>query len=186
MRRLVWSLLAVALAGASVATACGGGTPPGPTGEAAADDRVLLAHLGRLATERVRDAAPGATLQQVDIVPGEGRYTFRFADAAAQRVVSTTGGVGAQAAADFTLGSPEPLGSLAGPPGEPLDLATLRVGPDGVVTAAVEALGAATPRTLVLARRDGRPVWRAVVNGPKGIVSGTVPDETGRFRPDAP
>jgi len=183
----LYSLCAMAVAGgALLALACGGSTPPGPTGEAAADDRALLAHLGRLAGERVREAAPAATLQQVDVVPGEGRYTFRFVDGAAERVVSATGGTGAQAAADFTLGQPQPLGSLAEPPGAPLDLAAVRVGPDGVVRAAVEALGAATPRTLVLTRREGRLVWRAVVNGPKGIVSGTVPDETGRFLPETP
>ncbi|RLT39679.1 MAG: hypothetical protein DWI58_12580 [Chloroflexi bacterium] len=163
--------------------ACGGATPAAP-GTAPADDRVLFVHLGDLARQRIQEATPGAALHQVDVLPGDGRYTFRFVDPASSRVVSASGSISAKAPADFSV-TTEALGTLAVPPTTPIDLATLRVGPDGIVAAAVQALGAATPRTLVLSRQDGRLVWRAVVNGPQGIVSGTVADETGRFVPDA-
>ena len=179
------SALSVALCVAAMAlAACGGGSPAAP-GVAPADDRILFTRLGDLARQRAHEATPGAVLHQVDVLPGEGRYTFRFVDSASSKVVSVTGKVDAKAPADFT-GTTEAIGTLAMPPSTPIDLAALRLGPDGVVAAAVQALGAATPRMLVLSRRDGGLVWRAVVNGPKGIVSGTVADETGRFVPDAP
>lgn len=177
-----WSVVLCVVA--MTLTACGGAAPAAP-GTAPADDRVLFARLGDLARQRVHEAAPGATLHQVDVLPGDGRYTFRFVDPASSRVASATGSINAKAPADFTV-TTEALATLAVPPTTPIDLATLRVGPDGIVAAAVQALGAATPRTLVLSRQDGRLVWRAVVNGPKGIVSGTVADETGRFVPDTP
>ncbi len=175
----------LALCAVAMTLAACGGASPAATGTAPADDRVLFARLGDLARQRVHEATPGATLHQVDVLPGDGRYTFRFVDPASSRVANATGRIDAKAPADFTV-TTEAIGTLAVPPTTPIDLATLRVGPDGIVAAAVQALGAATPRTLVLSRRDGRLVWRAVVNGPKGIVSGTVADETGRFVPDTP
>jgi hypothetical protein len=177
----MWSVV-VCLVAMSLA-ACGGGSPAAPR-VAPADDRVLFARLGDLARQRVQETAPGAALHQVDVLPGEGRYTFRFVDAASSKVTSATGRVDAKAPADFVV-TTEAVGTLAVPPSTPIDLATLRIGPDGVVAAAVQTLSAATPRTLTLTRQDGRLVWRAVVNGPQGIVSGTVADETGRFVPDA-
>lgn len=177
-----WSVVVCLVA--MVLAACGAGSPAAPD-VAPADDRVLFARLGDLAQQRVHEATPGAVLHQVDVLPGEGRYTFRFVDAATSKVASASGKVDVKVPADFVVTSGA-LGALAMPPTTPLDLAALRLGPDGVVAAAVQALGAATPRTLVLSRRDGSLVWRAEVNGPKGIVSGTVADETGRFVPDAP
>lgn len=177
--------LALCVLVAVLPAGCGGPSPAPGAGGAPTDDRALFARLGDLARQRVHETTPGAALHQVDVLPGDGRYTFRFVDPASSRVASATGRIDAKAPADFTV-TTEAVGTLAVPPTTPIDLATLRVGPDGIVAAAVQALGAATPRTLVLSRRDGRLVWRAVVNGPQGIVSGTVADETGRFVPDAP
>lgn len=165
-----------------------GGTPSKPSAVATPEtDTALLARLGGLASQRVQDQFPGvAAIHQVELLPAEGRYTFRLVDLPAARVITVTGKVDASAPSDFTItASTDPLTSLANPPAVPIDLGRLRVGPDGVVAAAVQTLGAATPRTLLLTTQDGRLIWRAVVNGPKGIVSGTVADETGRFVVDA-
>lgn len=162
----------------------GCGTPSsdssdGVPAEGMGNDVAAFASLGDLAGQRVRQAEPGATLQQVDVAPGDGRYEFRFvADQAGTRVLVATGAVGASIPEAFTV---TPGAALAQPPGAPIDLAGLRLGPDGVVAAVVRELSAASPRSLVLTRQDGRLVWRVVVNGPQGIVSGTVPDDTGRF-----
>ncbi len=175
--------LALVAAIAGVLAACGPSAPAADDGHAAG--RTLLVRLAGLATQRVHQADPSATLQQIDIAPGDGRYVFRFADAGGSRVISATGDVGSTTAEALSTAI-EPLTVLVAPPSAPIDLETLRMGPDGVVASAVEALSAASPRSLVLTRERGRLVWRAVVNGPKGIVSGSVPDDTGRFLADAP
>lgn len=178
---LVMAATLAALAG----PACGG--PPAPAdSEAPAGDVALLANLGDLARQRVHESMPGATLQQIDVIPGDGRYEFRFVDAASSRVLSVSGGIDAKTPAAFTV-TTEAIGMLAVPPSSPLDLAALRLGPDGVVAVMVRELGAATPRALTLVRQDGGLAWRVEVNGPRGIVRGTVADATGQFvREDAP
>lgn len=168
----------------SVLAACGG-SPTTEAGEGHASGRALLLRLADLATQRVHDAEPGATLQQIDIAPGDGRYVFRFVDAGGSRVIAASGDVGATVAGEFRT-SGEPLSVLLAAPSSAIALSSVRMGPDGVVASAVEALSAASPRSLTLTRQEGRLVWRAVVNGPKGIVSGTVPDDSGRFQADAP
>ena len=171
----VLAILAFAFVGCGGRASDAGDARPGG---ASADDLALLIRLGALARERVHQQVPDAVLEQVDIAPSEGRYEFRFVDAGAARAVVASGDVGARTPDAFTLTVAE-----VSPPGTsgPIELAALRVGPDGAVAAAVRELSAASPRSLVLTRQDGRLMWRIMVNGPKGIVSGTVPDETGRF-----
>ena len=144
------------------------------------DDLALFSRLGDLARQRVHQSEPGATLHQVDIAPAEGRYEFRFVDAASSRVLSVSGGIDAKTPSAFTVTN-EAIGMLAVPPSSPLDLAALRLGPDGVVAVMVRELGAATPRALTLVQQDGGLAWRFEVNGPRGIVRGTVADATGQF-----
>ena len=166
-----------------VAGACRGAPADLPADATPSGDLALLVRLGDLARQRVQQIEPGATLQQIDVLPGDGRYEFRFSDPTLARAVLASGAAGARTPEAFTL---TPGAQLAGAPGAPIELGGLRIGPDGVVAAAVQELSAASPRSLVLARQDGRLVWRVVVNGPQGIVSGTVPDDTGRFVRDAP
>ncbi len=166
-----------------VAGACRGTSTDAPADATPGGDLTLLVRLGDLARQRVEQMEPGATLQQVDVLPGDGRYEFRFSDPTLVRVVLASGAVDARTPEAFTA---TPGAKLASAPGAPVELEGLRIGPDGVVAAAVQELSAASPRSLVLARQDGRLIWRVVVNGPQGIVSGTVPDDTGRFVRDAP
>lgn len=180
-------LLAVfAVLALAVVPGCGGPSKDAGEGSAATDDLAIFARLGDLARRRVHQSEPGATLQQVDIAPGEGRYEFRFVDPTSSRVLIASGGGDAKTPEAFTV-TTAALASLAAPPSSsPVDLAVLRLGPDGVVATVVRELGAATPRTLTLIQRDGALAWRVEVNGPRGIVRGTVQDETGQFvREDA-
>lgn len=180
VRRLAIPVLVAALLFAG----CGRSPAPVPPQGAASADVVLLANLGRLASERARQTASGATLHQVDVIPGDGRYIFRFYDSASARVVSATGPTDATTTEAFTL-STDATSVLAATPSTPLDIGPLRLGPDGVVAVMVRELGAATPRTLTLFALDGRLTWHVEVNGPRGIVSGTVADESGAFVQDA-
>lgn len=181
MRRLAAAAAAACAAILVAAQGCGG-APADRAGSsgAPAEDLALLANLGRLASQRVQAVEAGATLQQVDVIPGAGRYQFRFVDASQSRVISATGTAGARAADAFSV-TADAVASLAAPPSSPLDLGALRLGPDGVVAVMVSELGAATPRRLTLIREDEGLAWRVEVNGPRGIVRGTVRDETGQF-----
>ncbi len=182
-------LRALLLASLTIALAACGRSASKPDAAAIPEaDTALMARLGDLASQRVQERFPGVALaiHQVELAPGDGRYTFRFVDVPAARVITATGKVDALTPAAFDVtDTADPLTVLVNPPAVPIDLKKLQTGPDGVVAAAVQTLGAATPRSLLLTMQDGRLVWRATVNGPKGIVSGTVVDETGRFVVDA-
>lgn len=165
--------------------ACGGAAPvPAASGEGPAGDVILLANLAELARRRVYAVEPGATLRQVDIAPGEGRYTFRFLDLSSSRVLSATGSTAAASVEAFTL-TADTVSVLVVPGSASLDLGVLRLGPDGVVAVMVRELGAATPRALILCWESGSLTWRVEVNGPKGVVRGVVADASGAFVRDA-
>ena len=140
----------------------------------------LLALADQAAT-LAKEVAEDAVLRQLDRGRDQVRWSFRFTDAAATRVVTVT-----VPAEDVPIEEWEVstgISPLTGNQSLGLFLDGLQIGPATVVKAATQHWSGCPLRGLSLIGAEHQLVWYVFCNLPEGVVSGTMDGQSGVFTP---
>lgn len=146
-----------------------------------------LVQLADQATQRAQSVAPGATLRQLNIIWGTGRYVLRFANpTATEEIMVDVPAVGV-AATMWPTGRTTVSPLANGQPRPALPLAALRVPPRAAAQAMQQYWpGVRVTGLMLVIDEDGELAWYVGGEVTEGALNGRVLNSTGAFEPLGP
>ena len=193
-RARVLAGLALSVVGA-VLIGCAAGTPNKPpdpgtqrpviSPSAGRDpDAVALETLARLAALQAQRVDPDAVLVQVSLDGTGGQRTFRFANFTTGRGIDVHWSSATGSGEEFEVVLPD-VAYYAGQPKRRIDLQALRIGHATIAQAATDHWLGCGMRSLMVTGQGDNLTWYVFCELPEGVVSATVDNRTGVFRPSA-